>query len=196
MKLFLIFMLMLTTIASAKLPVSKKHYDRIISITVKQKDINKIVKDLESIDSHKLKIMRRVYQLSEPHNLANSCLAILYKESHIGDYLINSISGDYGIMGINIKTYMNTYKLNGGYWYKAKLISKLTIDNDLNIAVAIHNLKYWKKYYGDNWRIIWGSYNGGWKPNYNYAKSILTIIKAYKIFFKKHPDVETYIKGR
>ena len=194
LKIYLILVISITSLF-ARLPYDKKCYEKTMCVRYNQKVIDRVLIDLERIGYSKKDIIRKVYQAAKPYNFENTLLAIVYKESHLGDYMFNTTTGDYGLCGINLKTFKKLHKINNTYWGDKKLASNLIRDDDLNIAVAINNLNGWRKHYKNNWRAIVGSYNGGWNMNAVYVKNIMSIIKAFKIYFKKHPEIAIYVKG-
>jgi hypothetical protein len=178
------------------LPYSKKHVEKIKHVKPNDKKVFSIVKELENLSYRQLNVLGTVYEACEPYYLANTCMAISYQESKLGKYLFNNESGDYGILGINLYTYMNLTKSKLDYWGKKEVASRLIVDNGFNLAVAINNLMYWKKITNSNWKLIWGSYNAGWKPSSKYASDILNTVRALNIFFSKHKDIEAIVKGK
>ena len=123
----------------------------------------------------------RVYNACYKYDMGYTCVAIAWQESHLGVYLINERTQDYGLMGINIPTYLDNHNLRRNYWYIQKLKTELVRNDDLNIAEAINNLNGWRNQFGNNWIEIWAHYNGGnAHPNYRYAKDILNFIYAFK----------------
>ena len=159
------------------------------------KKITSIVNNLNHLQKAKQEIMRLTYSVGAKYNLGYTLLAIVYKESHLGDYMFNSVTGDYGLAGINLKTFKQLHKITLDYWGNKKLASMLIIENRMNLAAAVNNLLAWRKVYKNNYRAIWGSYNGGWRTNYKYTSSILNTIIAFKIYFRNHPEIALYVKG-
>ena len=194
LKIYLIIIISITSLF-ARLPYDKKCYEKTMKVRPNNKAIKHILIDLERIGYDKKDIMEEAYSAGKSCDLSNTLLAIVYKESHLGDYMFNTVTGDYGLAGINLKTFKRLHKLNNTYWGDKKLASELIRDDSFNLAVAINNLKGWRLYYKNNYRAIWGSYNGGWRTNSKYTNSILNIIIAFKIYFKKHPEMGIYVKG-
>jgi len=192
-KVFILVMLVVNSFGGS-LSYNKKALHDVHKVIIDNNRVNKIVNDLEHLTVKQLNILVAVYEACKPHDLENTCIAISYKESKLGKYLFNTITGDYGVMAINLKTFINSKKTSLNYWGKKELASKLIVDNDLNISVAIDNLKYWMKITNNDWRVVWGSYNGGFRPSSIYASEILNIIKAFNIYFKKHNGIHNLIK--
>jgi len=181
---------------SGELPYNEVAYKKTLSVKADPSLVIKITKDLDKLSYEQLKVLATIHDACKPYDMEDICMAISYKESKLGKYLFNTITGDFGNMGINLKTFINKKKLKLNYWGKKELASKLITNDDLNIAVAIDNLKYWRKITNDNWKIVIGSYNGGWTPNSGYVVSILSIKKALKLYFRKHKDIREALKGK
>jgi len=194
--MFKVFLLVVLVVNSfgGELPYSQKALHNVRMIVADNDRITEIVKDLDNLNYKQLSTLGDVFQTCKRYDLEYTCIAISYKESKLGKYLFNTLTGDYGIMGINLKTFVIGNKIKMNYWGKREMASKLIVNNDLNIALAVENLLYWKKVTNKDWLVIWGSYNGGWKPNVRYASEILNTIKAFKIYFKKHKDVYKLIE--
>jgi len=194
--MFKIVMLMVLVINSFgnMLPYNKECVAKVHNTKVNQKRVNEIVRDLEYLDYKQLSILGLLYEKCSEYNLENTCMAIGYKESKLGKYLFNPKTGDYGIMGINLRAFSNGNAIDFTYWSRLEFASKLMVDNELNIALAIENIEYWRRITNNDWRLIWGSYNSGWKPSTKYTTDMLNTIKAFKVYFKKHPDVYNLIR--
>lgn len=190
-KLFILVIISVTISANM---ISIEKINRINNIQPSAKIIKHTLKELLYLEPSQIKLMRTVYQECKPYGLSNTCLAIAYKESKLGKYLFNNLTGDYGVMGINLKELVRTNNLKLNYWGKKELASKMIADTKMNIAAAITNLQGWQKQYKHNWRMIWGSYNGGYNPNVQYSLHILSYIKAFKIFLIRHKDIRNYIE--
>lgn len=171
-------------------------YRRIMHLKPNYPVINRIVKNLDQIGNSKKNIMRLVYSVGKLYNLQNTLLAIVYKESHLGDYMFNTLTGDYGLAGINLRTFKRLHHIKLDYWGDKKLASMLICSNRMNLAAAVNNLLGWRKIYKYNYNAIWGSYNGGFKPSFKYAESILNINIAFRLYFKSHPTMAIYVKGK
>ena len=188
-----LIVLMLLTIGLFGQSISFKE---VMHIKPNYKSIRYIVNNLDAIGNNKKNIMRLVYRVGKKYDLQNTLLAIVYKESHLGDYMFNVTSGDFGLAGINLRTFKRLHHITLGYWGNKKLASMLICENRMNLAAAINNLLGWRKIYKNNYNAIWGSYNGGFKPSAKYAESILNIDIAFRRYFRSHPTIDIYVKGR
>jgi len=119
----LILLLIATISYSRGFHISKRAYNKFRNIRISKKHIEKVVTNLEHLSADQILIMRKTYQFCKQYDLSYSCMAISYKESRFGDYLFNTLTGDYGIMGINLKEYIRSNKLKLSYWGKKKLAS-------------------------------------------------------------------------
>lgn len=149
----------------------------------------KTMNNIKHLDYRQREVLLYLYEKCYDYDLANTCVAISYKESRLGNYMFNDVTGDYGLLGINLKTFMNENKIKAGYWKDREVASRLITDNDFNVNASIANLEFWKKQYKNNWLKIWASYNGGYNPNYTYAKTILIYIKVFKCLFVEDEEL-------
>jgi len=156
-----------------------------------ESSVQKELYRLKSYSDNQYRLLSLAYNKCKEYDLQYSCMAIMMQESDVGTYVLNLDSNDFGVMQINLKNYyellgIDSHKLN--YWQKNKIISRLIRDDSYNIDIAIITLSYFRKVYGNNYMKIWGSYRGGYNPDYNYAKSIRDKIIALKIFIRLYPD--------
>jgi len=149
----------------------------------------KTINNIEHLDYRQRESLLYLYEKCYEYDLANTCVAIGYKESRLGKYMFNDVTGDYGLLGINLKTFMNTNNIKRSYWKEREVATRLITDNDFNVNASIANLMFWKKQYKNNWLKIWASYNGGYNPNYTYAKDILLYIKAFKELIRNDEEL-------
>jgi len=179
-----ILMLILATMLWGKLPYNKNAYHRTMNVHTDNRIVSKTLKDLKHLNRPQKELLVKLYKACADFDMSNTCVAISYKESKLGKYLFNDVTGDYGVMGINLKTFQNSHDMKSSYWGDRELASRLIIGTDFNIAAAIENLRGWSKIYPKKWKLVWGSYNGGWKPNSQYATVILSYVKAFKTYIK------------
>jgi len=133
-------------------------------------------------------VLKEIDETCKPYDLSLTCVAISLKESQLGRWALNPTTGDYGVMHINLKTFMRDNKLNESYYNKLYYASLLTRDDNFNINAGIKNLLHWKKKHHCNWEKMVGSYNAGNVPNKEYAKDVLNALRAYKRWKKEHVD--------
>ena len=140
----------------------------------------------KNIDRNKLEILKKLYNACLSINMSYTCMAIAWQESWIGEIKINEKTGDYGLTGINLDTYIKDNNLKLSYWEKEKLKTKLVVNDDFAIGVMIDRLKYWYKIRKGNWYKIWESYNAGFGYNPTYPKAIYNKIIALRIWLRKN----------
>jgi len=143
---------------------------------------------LERMSYRQELVMEEIDDTCRPYDLSLTCVAISLKESQLGKWALNPTTGDYGVMHINLKTFMRDNKLKESYYNKLYYASLLTRDDNFNINAGIKNLLHWKKKHRGNWRKMVGSYNAGNTPNKQYAADVLNALRAYKYWKKKHID--------
>jgi len=131
-----------------------------------------------------IKMLKIIKAEGKKYGLSYSLMAIAIKESSLGKYLINVNSKDFGLYQANIKTVINRHKLRDTSWNRNKMAMKLVSDFEFATKNAIAELVYWKKVHNNNWRKVWGSYNGGWrydsKRAKKYSREIASIIRKLK----------------
>jgi len=179
MILLILVMLVGTLQASKKHKKHRIYYSHIL--------INKYMKQLEGYDRNQLEFLRLAYRMGKKYDLSYTLMAIVMQESDAGKYMI-SVTGDYGLCGINLKYYMIDHKIHNSYYKRLEIASKLIRDDELNIKAAIREMRHWLKKHRYSYIKAWGSYNGGTIPNYRYANKILNRIVAIKRYMKKHPN--------
>jgi len=148
--------------------------------------VSKYLNELEHYSANQLDIMEFVYQASRSDDLSYTMAAVCMEESTAGKYIFN-LTGDYGIVGINIKSYMRNNRIKVNLYSKVALATKLMRNDAYALHIGLTLMKYWVKRYKGDYVKAWGSYNGGTIPNYYYANRIYNRIKAIKIFNLKHP---------
>lgn len=131
-----------------------------------------------------LELLKIIKEQGKKYGLSYSLMAIAIKESSIGKYPVNVDSKDYGLYQANIKTVIRRHNLKDTSWNRNRMASKLVQDFNFATKNAIAELKYWKKVHNNDWRKVWGSYNGGWrydsKRARKYSQEIASIIRKLK----------------
>lgn len=154
--------------------------------------VKKYVNELEHYDADQLDTLKFVYQASKPDGLAYTMAAVCMEESAAGKYIFN-LTGDYGIVGINIKSYMINNHMPHNLYARVAFATKLERNDAYALHIGLTLMKYWLKRHKKKYIKAWGSYNGGNKPNYYYANRIFNRIKAIKIYDREHPYIFTDI---
>jgi hypothetical protein len=136
------------------------------------------------LTNKEIKTLKQIKKDGKKHGLSYSLMAIAIKESSIGKYLVNVDSKDYGLFQANIKTVLSRAKAKNTSWNRNRYAMKLISDVQFATKNAIAELTYWKKVHKNDWKKVWGSYNGGWKYNSkrakNYSRDIASIIRKLK----------------
>ena len=141
-------------------------------------------KQLERLTPVQRERLQYIYARCARYDLSKTCAAIAWEESMFGVYKVIPDTGDYGVMGINLKWYMidNGYNRHNRY-LKSRLATKLACNDDYSIMYAIAKLEKLKSKY-KTWKEVWAHYNGGTRPNWRYAKRILNKIIALRYYLK------------
>ena len=131
-----------------------------------------------------VEMLKQIKQQGAKYGLGYSLMAIAIKESSIGRYVVNVDSKDFGLYQANIKTVLSRHKVKNTSWNRNRYAMKLINDFQFATKNAIAELKYWKKVHNNDWRKVWGSYNGGWKYKskraQKYSREIASIIRQLK----------------
>jgi len=153
---------------------------------------------ISSFNKSQWETIINLYNKCSKYDFGYTCVAIGYLESRLGVYLINEKTHDYGVTGINIYYYFKDHRLKWNYWRAQKIKTQLVINENFAIRETIRKLKMWKNKYRHvkhAWIKIWGSYNGGNKPNYNYSKKVYNFILAFKWYIRRHSLQILFRKG-
>ena len=149
--------------------------------------VKRYLNELNNYSLDQLEAMKFGYNAAARYDLSYSVAAIIMEESQAGKQLLN-LTGDYGLMGINIKYYLKDLGLVNNKYNEIEVATKLIRSDALNIHVGIDKLRYWLKKSKGNFKKAWGMYNGGYGYiNYHYANRIYNRIKAIKIYERRHP---------
>jgi hypothetical protein len=124
------------------------------------------------------KVISKAYTYGLHHNMQWSLVAIAIKESQAGKYLLGD--GDYGVFQINLYYHLKEININSTYYTRSEYASKLISDFDYCAFYAIKKLQDSRKVYGNNWFMVWASYNGKGIKAREYAKDIVSIISQMK----------------
>lgn len=152
--------------------------------------------ELELLDNSKIELMMKMYVAGYKYDLGYSLIAVAWKESYFGNYLINLSDGAHGSFGlyhirVDIAAARNKLKTD---WEISRYAEKLISDFNISTSEAITNLLYWRDYFKDSdtpFQNMFSGYNGGGKGNQiaksiNYGEDALLRIKAIQRFFKKN----------
>jgi len=128
-------------------------------------------------------ILEKCRDYGKIYNLANTLAAICYVESKGGIYRINPDSQDYGITGINVNSALYRLKQKNTWHNKNVLATKLVLNDELSLSLAVLELLYWKNTRKrDYWASMIESYNkGNTFKKYKYANKVSKAIKYLKI---------------
>ncbi len=129
-------------------------------------------------------MLKEIKKQGKKYGLSYSLMAIAVKESSIGKFLVNVDSKDYGLYQANIRSVISRHKAKNTSWNRNKYAMRLVTDFKFATKNAIAELNYWKKVHKNDWKKVWGSYNGGWKYNSKrarkYSQEIASIIRKLK----------------
>jgi len=182
---FIIFLMLcnINVIAMTYRDVKPNH--RLIEV-----DISKF----NNLSPIQLALVRKVYRRFNKVNLGITGVSILMQESLAGKYLFNPVTKDYGIMMVNLETYMALKKIRPKYYTKIAIASILMKNDNINIEASIENLLFWQKYHHGNWIEMLASYNGGCVGNYYYGYQLFNMAIAFRVWLRSHPEFEYHLR--
>lgn len=156
-----------------------ENYGREANVRFNGSLIRAYTRQLNQLTNYQKYWLSYVYKKCRHYDLQNTCTAIAWEESQFGIYKVITDTGDYGIMGINLKWFIIDNGYRNNRYSRARLATKLTCDNNYNIMYAVAKLEKLKAKY-KSWKAVWAHYNGGTYPNWRYANRILNKIIAFR----------------
>ncbi len=140
--------------------------------------------NFSKLSKEDIKVLKQIKKQGQRYGLSYSLMAIAIKESSLGKYLVNVDTGDFGLYQANIRSVIKRHKVRNTSWNRNKYAMRLISDFKFATRNAIAELRYWKKIHNNDWKKVWGSYNGGWKYNSKtarkYSRDISSIIRKLK----------------
>jgi hypothetical protein len=135
-------------------------------------------------------LLKQAFLIGREMGLAYSLPAIAWQESSAGLYQINLKNPDNPAAGPYqnlVKNVLKREQMRDTKANRHKVITRLISDFQFATKHAIVELRYWIKVHNGDWKKVWGSYFGGYKPDYRYAKKIgekaYLISKCNRIWF-------------
>ena len=161
-------------------------------------DIERYYKQLNKLTPEQYKIMLYSYEVGNKYDLGYSLMAIAWKESNFGKYLINVTDGkmgSYGVYHILLEYAVARAKLKSD-WDISRYAEKLVFDIDLCANEALSELLFWRKFFkGKPFKSIFAGYNAGTaglksEKGRIYADDAMLRIRALQRFFKNKKILE------
>lgn len=145
-------------------------------------------KTLDGLSDQQWNVLYQAYDTGVSHNLGHTMMAIAFGESTAGKYKVNPESQDYGVMQINIKTAKSIHNVTG-YYGTRELITKLVVDDQLNMDTGLKVLLYWQKQV-KGWRNMVSAYNNGWA--YNKGTVFMNKVRTNTRMFMNCVNMESH----
>jgi hypothetical protein len=121
-----------------------------------------------TLSPHQKHVMEFSYHYGEKYGLGTTLAAIAWQESSFGLKLWQPRDPSAGIYHVLLSNAQKRYRSD------SKTLKVLLIANpQLCAQLAVEELQYWLHYWHGNKFLALASYNGGFRPNYSYAYSIL-----------------------
>lgn len=166
----------------------------IFSTTLFSETLEKLEKQFRTLTLEQQEVARTAYKLGKNFNYGYTLVAIAWKESQFGIYMINLQDPSAGVFHNNINTVMKRHKEDYlDTSFQRNLIAQMLIDNIFFAAAeALSELEYWEELHKDMLNIetraylkIWASYNGGYSYNNDRPKAYAQSIRKRIIIIKK-----------
>ena len=138
--------------------------------------------DILHLNNKQKQVMKKIYTKSSPFNLGLTMVAISYKESKLGKYMLNLSDPSCGVFMVMPSTLVT----NGNTWDKSRYCERLIKDTDFSVTTALERFKYFYNYWrskgyniNQSWRRAVISYNSGfYVENKTYLKEFLKIFRV------------------
>ncbi|MCK5536989.1 MAG: hypothetical protein KAI79_09190 [Bacteroidales bacterium] len=149
--------------------------------------------ELERLSVSQQRVLARTYNTAKQYNLEYTMTAMAWNESRFGLKMENKRTKDYGVFGINLKSFKSRFghKLKGLNASDKAIKTALKESYELNFKSSLAEIRYWQKHRNGNWQLVVRSYNAGWNHSNGkrYAKGIARHIRILKLFFKNNPEI-------
>lgn len=116
------------------------------------------------LSSDQKRVLRAAYHYGNPYDYGLTMAAIALKESSAGQFKLNYLSNDFGVMQINIKTASTTMGITNRF-HRMRLAERLVVDDEFGFYLAHSVLEHFQgRRYMTNkvWQEVVKSYNRGY----------------------------------
>lgn len=133
---------------------------------------------INNLTPYQYEVARKGYLHGLQSDLGYTVVAIMWQESKLGLYKINTTDGKYGSYGVGhaLIDYRGKHLSS---FEKNQLAQKLIDSDDFAIQTIISDLETWKKH-SKSWSQMVSRYNGGWKGNQRYVELIRNHVSRIK----------------
>ena len=149
--------------------------------------------ELERLSVSQQRVLARTYNTAKQYNLEYTMTAMAWNESRFGLKMENKRTKDYGVFGINLKSFKRRFghKLEGLEVDDEAIKTALKESYELNFKSSLAEIRYWQKQRKGDWQLMVRSYNAGWnhENGKGYAKGIARHIRILKLFLKNNPQI-------
>lgn len=136
---------------------------------------------VERLSESQIGVIYQAFEAGRGNDMSYSLAAIAWQESQGGKYMINLQDPSSGVFHITINNALSYIKWRDTPFNRNRVAQLLIDDFELSAEFAMINLQFWKDHHGNDWNKIWGSYNGGYRPNMEYASDIASKIQKIKL---------------
>lgn len=138
----------------------------------------------EGLTDQQIGVLHKAFQAGQVRDMSYSLAAIAWKESSGGRYLVNLQDPSAGVFMVSIDNAISYIKWKNTPFNRNRVAQLLIEDFELAAEFAMLNLQFWKDQYGENWRLIWRRYNGGYSDSgasKAYSKDIARKVKTFTL---------------
>lgn len=131
--------------------------------------------------NYQVAVTYNAFQEGLKKDMAYSLAAIAWSESSSGLFLRNPSDPSAGVFHVTIDNALSYIKWEDTPENRQKVEQLLIEDFTLAAEFAMINLQFWKSQYGENWKLIWRRYNGGYtdsEASIKYAESIARKVRV------------------
>ncbi len=165
------------------------------SILVKADTIEDYQQEYKQLTPSQLANITKAFNYGKQHNLQWTLAAKSWEESLGGLVKISlnthpKYGKDYGLTQVNIYWFLKANNIKDTPWNRMKYGTKLITDDIYCLNASITNIRKWElsKQSWQSYRYVWAHYNGGIKPNWNYAERIAKRIQVLRNYLNNSKD--------
>lgn len=135
----------------------------------------------QQLSPYQKQVASQVYKAASPYDLGYTAVAMAYHESKLGLYKVRYNGSDIKDTSVGIFHTVVYWKTKGLSPFESGLWTQKMLESDAySIQIGVQDILYWQGRANGNWSRGVGMYNGGNKPNIQYARTITKIVKNIK----------------
>ncbi len=135
---------------------------------------------LKGLSTYQKEIAYKAYRAGYPHDLGQTMVAIAWKESKLGLYKVRMGYSEYDRSFGLYHTVAHWRTKDMTPFQAGRWVQEVIENDEVSIKYGLEDLLYWKARNKGDWYKMVGSYNGGSRPNNNYAEDVVAIVRQIK----------------